>query len=463
MRSIAVRLAVTFGVVALIVFSLSGLALYQALNQTLERQQEEDLRGKLEVAKRLIGEVKTVERWDELRKTLATITTTDGNTRFWIACENTALTFGDMFPSLTPQIANGDVKSMKVADASHPMKTLGTVLRPLADYPEIHLLVGVSSEPARRTLHTFAIALVVISICGIALVAAFGYWVARFGLRPLTRLSAEAESISPKNLSQRLTLSADICELAALTASFNGALDRLEAAYAQLEGFNADVAHELRTPIGNIIGLTQVALTRERSREELVETLASNLEELERLRAIVNDMLFLARADQGETAHYLSEASLASEVRKTIEFLEPLIEEKDLSVDAIGDAQASVDKSLFRRAMTNLLHNAIQYSPAGAKLSVAMRRLADGVEVSVSNPGEGIPAKHLSRLFDRFYRVDASRALSTENHGLGLAIVKAIAKMHGGSVFATSSGGMTTIGLTLQAGSGTDMAEPAAV
>lgn len=449
MRSIAARLAVTFGIVAAVVFSLSAMALYQALAQTLAWQQEADLRGKLEVVEGLIGEVRTVERWDELRNTLTTITTTDGNTRFWIACDNTALNYGYPFPDRNHPRLGSDIKTLVLDDSRHPIKTLGRTLRPLPEFPEIHLVVGVSDTPARRTLNAFAIALIGISVCGIALVSAFGYWVARFGLRPLARLSAGAQALSPKNLSQRLTLSPPVGELSELTASFNGALDRLEAAYAQLEGFSADVAHELRTPIGNVIGMTQVALTRERSVDELKETLGSNLEELERLRAIVNDMLFLARADQGETAGGLARASLADEVQKTIEFLEPLIEEKALHVDMHGDAEASVEKALFRRAMSNLLHNAIQYSPAGARVRVEMRRRSDSVEVAVCNPGDAIPAEHLSRLFDRFYRIDASRAFSAENHGLGLAIVKAIAKMHGGSVFANSSDGINTIGLTL--------------
>jgi two-component system heavy metal sensor histidine kinase CusS len=136
-------------------------------------------------------------------------------------------------------------------------------------------------------------------------------------------------------------------------------------------------------------------------------------------------------------------------VHKTIEFLEPLMEEKSLAVDTLGDAVASVDRALFRRAMSNLLHNAIQYSPPGSRLRVEMREEARGIEVAVSNPGVEIPGEHLSRLFDRFYRADPSRAYSQDNHGLGLAIVKAIAKMQGGTVFARSTGGVNTIGLTL--------------
>lgn len=447
MRSIALRLAVTFGLAALVVFSLSGLALYQALSVTLERQQEADLRGKLDVVERLVGQTKTVERWDELRRTLATITSTDGNTRFWLVCENTDLNFGERYPDHPPGTA--EVRTLTIEDDAFPMKTLGKTLRPLPEFPEVHLLVGVSDAPAALTLRTFAWALAAISLCGIALVALAGYRLARFGLRPLDRLSAGAQALNPRQASQRLMLSPRVRELEPLVDSFNGALDRLESAYAQLEGFNADVAHELRTPIGNMIGLTQVALTRERSRDELRETLESNLEELERLRGIVNDMLFLARADRGERVETLDPASLRQEVEKTVEFLEPLLEEKSLSVDIRGDFQAPVDKSLFRRALSNLLHNAIQHAPAQARLLVEVRQRADHVEVAVCNPGASIEPEHLARLFDRFYRVDAARSASTESHGLGLAIVKAVAKMHGGGVFAESAGGINRIGLTL--------------
>lgn len=450
MRSIAIRLATTFGLVALIVFSLSGLALYQALSNTLDRQQEADLRAKLDVVERLVSEVKTIERWDELRKMLTTITSTDGNTRFWIACENTELQYGEQFPD-HPRDSGGAVQSLLVDADRHPMKTLGKVMRPLPEFPEIHLLVGVSSTPLSQTLRAFAAAVIAISICGIVLVSLVGYWVARFGLQPLAKLSAGAQALSPGQRSQRLVLSPSVCELEPLVASFNGALDRLESAYGQLEGFSADVAHELRTPIGNMIGMTQVALTRERSPEELREILGSNLEELERLRGIVNDMLFLARADQGETASVLSDASLAAEAAKTVEFLEPLLDEKSMSVDIVGNAQAQVEKSLFHRALSNLLHNAIQHSPHGSHLRVELRDAAGFVEISVSNPGSAIPDEHLTRLFDRFYRVDASRSFSVDNHGLGLAIVKAIAKMHGGAVFAASTGGINRIGLTVQA------------
>jgi two-component system, OmpR family, heavy metal sensor histidine kinase CusS len=213
------------------------------------------------------------------------------------------------------------------------------------------------------------------------------------------------------------------------------------------------VAHELRTPLANMIGGTQVALSRQRSAGEFQEALQSNLEELERLRGVVNDMLFLARADQGEAATGLTAADVAHEVEMTIEFFEPLLDETGTTVAIEGElrAQATMNVALFRRALTNLLQNAIEHSAPGAKLAVTITRKVGAIWIAVSNPGATIEDVHLPRLFDRFYRVDSSRhdAGELHGHGLGLAIVKAVASMHGGTTLATSDGGVTTIAFSI--------------
>ena len=177
-----------------------------------------------------------------------------------------------------------------------------------------------------------------------------------------------------------------------LAKSFNGALERLDHAYGRLESFNADVAHELRTPVTILIGQTEVALTRDRSIDELRHTLQSNLEEFERVRAIINDMLFLARADQGERATGLVEVSLAAEIGRTLEFLEIPLEEAQVRAVASGDARAFVNTSLFGRALSNLVMNAIQHCAPGATISVSITREHGRIRIAVANPGEPIAA-----------------------------------------------------------------------
>jgi two-component system heavy metal sensor histidine kinase CusS len=238
-------------------------------------------------------------------------------------------------------------------------------------------------------------------------------------------------------------------ELNQFVTSFNSTLERVEQAYARLESFNADVAHELRSPLTNLIGQTQVALTRGRSAEHYFEVLQSNLEELERLRSIINDMLFLASADQGSKVTELTCASLAQEVATTLDYLDFILEDAQVRVEVHGEASVPMEKAHLRRALINLLHNAVQHTEAGQSIRVDIVEQADHVSVGISNPGEQIASEHLPKLFERFYRVDASRANSGANHGLGLAIVKAIALMHGGSVFVHSRDGINTFGINL--------------
>jgi two-component system heavy metal sensor histidine kinase CusS len=238
-------------------------------------------------------------------------------------------------------------------------------------------------------------------------------------------------------------------ELEQFVDSFNSTLERVEQAYSRLESFNADVAHELRSPLTNLIGQTQVALTRGRSAEHYFEVLQSNLEELERLRSIINDMLFLASADQGSKATKLTETSLADEVATTLEYLDFILEDAQVQVHVSGDAQVRIEIAHLRRALINLLSNAVQHTEPGQVIEVHIEVEEHQVSIGVANPGSPIASEHLPRLFERFYRVDASRSNSGNNHGLGLAIVKAIALMHGGDVFVRSDRGMNTFGIYL--------------
>jgi two-component system, OmpR family, heavy metal sensor histidine kinase CusS len=267
----------------------------------------------------------------------------------------------------------------------------------------------------------------------------------------LRRLTKDASEVSPNNRSQRLNTAELPLELNDLAHSFNGALERLDGAYGRLESFNADVAHELRTPVTILIGQTEVALTRNRSVDDLRHTLQSNLEEFERMRGIINDMLFLARADQGERATGLVEVSLAAEVARTLEFLEIPFEEARVRAVSRGDATALVNRSLFGRACTNLLMNAIQHCAHGDTVTVTIAHDGDHVRIAVANPGDPIDPSTLDHLFDRFFRAEVSRTNSRENHGLGLAIVKAIADMHRGTVSVESANGVNTFAFSVDA------------
>lgn len=455
-RSITTRLALMFASVALLTFSLIGIALYGVLRAELARQQTEVLDTTANEMLYALNRMGSTERWSRAETKMDTLTPADGSLRFWILSPDPAYAYGrDVPPSLAASPPADGFYSIAMPGREYPMRVLVRTVPALQERPTVKFIVGMETAPYFHTLHTFLIALAGLLLSAVLLIMLLSHWVARMGLLPLQRLSSEASMLSPRHLSQRLNVATLPIELADLAGAFNGALSRLETAYTRLEAFNADVAHELRTPLTNLIGQTQVALSRRRSATDLEEVLQSNLEELDRLRAIVNDMLFLARADQGEAATGLVRTPVAAEVGKTIEFFEFVLDDMRLAVDIEGDteAQASLDRARFRRAVTNLLQNAIQHTECGRRITVRIESHPGTVRIAVSNPGPAIDPVHLPRLFDRFYRVDAARHDNghTHGHGLGLAIVKAVATMHGGDVFASSDADATTIGFSVLA------------
>ena len=289
-----------------------------------------------------------------------------------------------------------------------------------------------------------------------ALVAIGSFWYVRRELRPLRDLARQTREISPQQLHHRLKLADPAEELGPLVHQFNGLMDRLERAYAQLEGFNADVAHELRTPLATLIGETEVALSRERSNETLRDTLVSNLEEMQRLSSMVNDMLFLAQADRGAVARRGAPVSLASLARQVVEFHEAPLADAGLALRIEGDAMLACDEPLYKRALSNLLGNATRFADPGStvvvRISAELAQTPEQVQVVVQNRGQAIGPQQLPRLFDRFFRGDTSRCCPEEqHHGLGLAIVAAIARMHAGRTLAESDAGLTSVGFTLAA------------
>ncbi|MGL4615872.1 MAG: heavy metal sensor histidine kinase [Shewanella sp.] len=314
-----------------------------------------------------------------------------------------------------------------------------------------------------HVLRHLAWTLAMAAIAGALLVSLTSKWLVRIGLKPLRSLVNQTRSLSAQDLHRRLDDVNQPQELRPLIAQFNALLDRLAIAYQQMEAFNADVAHELNTPLTTLISSCELALRKPRSAVELQDVLASNLEDLQRMAGIVADMLFLSHADRGAEARRTDVGSLAALAAEVVEFHEAALQEASLKVRIKGDASASIDARLLRRALSNLLGNATRYGRAGSTviIEITLHAPSQGslpapscchqLLIAVCNEGADIDPKHLPRLFDRFYRAEAARTHShtDRNHGLGLAIVSAIARMHNGQTFAESANGQSRIGLLL--------------
>jgi two-component system heavy metal sensor histidine kinase CusS len=215
--------------------------------------------------------------------------------------------------------------------------------------------------------------------------------------------------------------------------------------------FNADIAHELRTPITNLMTQTQVALSRARTIDEYREILYSNMEEYERMAQMVGDMLFLAQADSGTNKRESIEVDLAAEVRSLFDYYEGWAEESGVSLAVEGDATVAGDRLMLQRALGNLLSNAVRHTPSGGTVRVVLARSEDRATVSVENPGQPIMAGDLPKIFDRFYRPDPSRQRRGEGAGLGLAIVKSIVEAHNGIIEVASDENGTRFEITFPA------------
>lgn len=348
-------------------------------------------------------------------------------------------------------ILSGADGSVLYASSAVPMdhRTIDMRFEATNGTTSIQAVLILDASEDDRVLERLARTLVAAALAGAVVIAAGGFTLVQIGLRPVRDLSAQIQALEADTLHRLLDGSAQPDELAPLVAHVNELLKRLHKAYEQLEAFNADVAHELFTPLATLMGGTEVALRKARDADALRDVLGSHLEDLQRMSMIVQDMLFLSQADRGAEARREHVDSLADVAGAVVDLHEAAIEEAGLQVRIDGDATCTADVRLLQRALSNLIGNATRHAHQRSTILVQIDRLDDEVALRVVNQGHTIPTEHLPYLFHRFYRADAARSNAARNHGLGLAIVAAIARMHGGRTVAESNGGVTSIGLTV--------------
>lgn len=287
-----------------------------------------------------------------------------------------------------------------------------------------------------RFMKQFAALLAAVLALGFVASAAIAFTVTRRGLRPLGEMTHALKRVGPKQLHERVTAVGWPKELQPLAIAFDDMLDRLEDSFTRLSQFSADLSHELRTPIANIRGEAEVALTRPRTSEEYRAVIESTAAECQHLTHIVENLLFLARTEAAEDHLQRTTFDGRAAVEKIAAFYEPVGEEQRLEISCSGEGNLFADETLFGRAVSNLLENALHHTPAGGKIVIAIANRGAQSEISVKDTGSGIAAEHLPRVFDRFYRADPAR--SSEGVGLGLALVKSITDLHGGSATVVS-------------------------
>lgn len=280
---------------------------------------------------------------------------------------------------------------------------------------------------------------------GLVFAAAVGLMVTRAGLQPLRAIAQATQRITANNLTERLNPDQWPSELRELAVAFDAMRDRLQKSFDRLREFSADIAHALRNPINNLRGEAEVALAQKRSPAEYQQILGSSLEEYERLARMIDGLLFIARTDDPNATIEHSVILARREIEAVREFYEALAGEKEIAVVCEGAAKLTGDPMLFRRAVSNLLANALKHTPPAGRVVIAARNTADGsAEIQVRDTGSGIPAEQLPRIFDRFFQGNKSRDQTSQGAGLGLAIVRSIMRLHKGRAEASSEPGHGT-------------------
>jgi len=288
----------------------------------------------------------------------------------------------------------------------------------------------------------FGLLLMAAVALGLVASALLGITVTRSGLRPLAEMIRSVNRIGPRHLHERVAPKPWPRELQPLATAFDEMLHRLEDSFTRLSQFSADLAHELRTPVANLLGEAQVSLTRNRTADEYREVIESSVAECERLSGIIDNLLFLARAEAADGHIQRTVFKGITAVAKIAALYQMIAEEQQITITCTGEGEVYADRMLFDRAVSNLLENALRYTPNGGTIVISITATAAESKISIKDTGCGIAAQHIPRVFDRFYRVDPSR--SSHGAGLGLALVKSIAALHSGTAAMESEVGRGT-------------------
>ncbi|MBB4516964.1 heavy metal sensor histidine kinase [Paraburkholderia fungorum] len=440
-RSLTARTTVLFAAIACLVIGTLGAYFYHSAQVSLERRADVVLTARVEHFSRIVRDLYSVSDLKSRPVLFESM----------LGAEEDVLLFrrpgeapfidvnpaGLAVPALHAGVQNRlptlpDIRHTLLPDGV-PVHWAIAAVKAREDGSEVEVIAAHPMTQEMRMLAAYRNRIVLATLTGMLAATLLAYYVLRRTFRPVREIATRAAQISPASLSVRLDSEAAPLELRQLTHAFNAMLDRLADGFQRLSQFSADLAHEIRTPVGALIGQTQVTLAKTRDADEYQQVLESNLEELNRLSHIAENILFLAHADHAALSIEREPVDLRDELVRIADYFEGPADERGMrfTVEAMGIASAN--PMLCRRAINNLVVNAVRYGANDTVVRLSGTQDEQGATVVVENDGAPIPDEQLNRLFDRFYRADAARSAFTESSGLGLAIVRAIMHLHGGT------------------------------
>ncbi|WP_042877693.1 heavy metal sensor histidine kinase [Cupriavidus necator] len=449
--SLTVQLALAFALVAGVAFAGVGTYLYKALTMQVVARDDAELLRKVERVRDELAERfdSDADRWREIGRVVS------GNDEYALRVQSasgsllTEANFhGESVPDAPPMpegaaLGPESIRAWRTPEG-YQIRGVALLARPQDNGAPVKVTVSQVARSRFALMREYRWKLVWATLLGSLSVGLLGYAAVRAGMAPLRRIATGTRTVTFSSVALPIDPARLPVELKELAHALQQMIERLHESYHRLSQFSADLAHDFRTPLGNLLGQTQVALSAERGTEEYQALLASNVEEYERLSRMIENMLFLARADNARVAMHVVELDLESELHRVADYFDLLADAKQVSIRVQAAGKVFADAGLLRRALSNLVSNAVRYTPAGEQIVLTARQADGYTHIEVSNPGPGIAAEHLPKLFERFFRGDPARANSGASSGIGLAIVKTIMDLHQGKVGAESASAAMT-------------------
>ena len=431
-RALSLRLALMFALVSVLLLGALGLYLYQSLAREIAWRDDEALVGRVERMRALIGDSDSIEALRQRPQLYANML---GNREslLWVL-DGAGRPLIEVNPEHlpVPVLPQGAGVQLRGSEGTEPARLAWQHV--MHEGQSLTLVAGKLLAERRQMLAAYRLKLWLALGTGALLAFGLGWAVSQRGLRPVRTLAARAAAIDVQHLHLRVQGVEQVRELQQLSEALNQMLARLEDGFGRLSRFSEDLAHEMRTPLNNLMGQTQLALQKTRTVEDYQALLASSQEEYERLARMIDNMLFLARAEQPDAVVRREPIALHDAVAQLCDYFEGMAEERGITLVNAAHGTLDADPQLLRRALANLIANALRYGAADSPVQIGCSTAGEALEIGVANQGTPIAPEHLPRLFDRFYRCDPARAQPGDSGGLGLAIVRSIMQMHGGSV-----------------------------
>ncbi|MBW9462575.1 heavy metal sensor histidine kinase [Kluyvera sp. EC_51] len=450
-RSLTFRLAVLLAAFSFAALTVMGSALYYGLRQQLTIRDDAALVSRVDQISTLLRDLDARQLIHEKPHLFANML---GNTESLLIIRYvggpTLLEVNPMrrdIPAVTPVAGNQRLTPAAVHHANSadgtPMVYMAAISPSANDQPPLEILSARVLSERTHILEAYRTNIILFTAMMAAISVILAVIFARRGMLPLHQLAEHTAKIGTQTLSSRLDKHGVPTELDALIDSVNAMLERLERGFQQLKQVSADMAHDLRTPINTLLGQTEVGLGAARDNHYYQQLLGSNFEELQRMSRMIDNMLFLAQAEQPDRAIQRHKINVTEEIQRLSDYFEDLAADRGISFHAQGSGTVYADAQLLRRALANLLSNAVRYAEPQSVITIAVAAEADGMAIRVINRGETISRAHQDKLFDRFYRADPARHDSAHSSGLGLSIVRSIMQLHQGRCWVESEGGIT--------------------